>query len=165
MVRKDDDQTEKESRPPELNDILRLARALNARGAQYVIVGGIAVIQQGFTRATEDIDLLIENSVQNIGRVIDAVAELPDHAAAELSPNDFQRYEVIRVADEIVVDIMTTACGVDFSHAAQGIVYITICGVIIPFANAELLLKMKQGVREKDIIDRRFLEQLLNNQK
>ncbi|MEK6793371.1 MAG: hypothetical protein AABZ39_01245 [Spirochaetota bacterium] len=49
MVRTDDDPPEKESRPLELSDILRLARALNERGAKYVIVGGIAVIQQGFT--------------------------------------------------------------------------------------------------------------------
>ncbi len=63
-------------------------------------MGGLAVIQQGFVRATEDIDLLI-----------DAVALLPDHAARELTPKDFEEYQVIRVADEIVVDLMTAASG------------------------------------------------------
>lgn len=161
MVDRDDDPAEKESRPPELRDILELARALNSRGAQYLIIGGIAIIQQGFTRATEDIDLLIERSPRNLAKVIDAVAQLPDHAAREISPGDFDDYEVIRVADEIVVDLMASAAGIDFSEARSGIVFVELHGVRIPFASAELLLRMKQGVREKDVLDRQFLEALL----
>ncbi len=163
MVHRNDDSNEKESRPPELKDIIELARALNQHGAKYVIVGGIAVIQQGFTRATEDIDLLIEKKPENLKKVIDAVANLPDHAAREISPSDFEEFEVIRVADEIVVDLMASAAGIDFKQAESGIVHVEIQGVLIPFADAELLIKMKQGVREKDVIDRRFLEQLLRN--
>lgn len=161
MVDGNDDPTEKESRPPELKDLLNLARELNQRGARYVVVGGIAIIQQGFTRATEDIDLLFERSDKNTKKVIEAVAQLPDHAAKEISPKDFEEYEVIRVADEIVVDLMVSAAGIDFKQAESGIMNIELEGVTIPFATAELLLKMKQGVREKDVLDRKFLEQLI----
>jgi predicted nucleotidyltransferase len=163
MVDRNDDQAEKESRPPELKDLLELARALNERGAKYVIVGGMAIIQQGFTRATEDIDLLIENSRDNIEKVIDAVAQLPDHAAREISVDDFDQYEVIRVADEIVVDLMASASGVSFAQASAGIVTVEIQGIKVPFADADLLVRKKQGVREKDVLDRHFLEQLLRN--
>jgi hypothetical protein len=38
-------------------------------------------------------------------------------------------------------------------------------GVPIPFAGAELMLKMKQSPREKDSIDRRFLQQLIRDRK
>jgi len=81
-----------------------------------------------------------------------------DHAAREITPYDFEEFEVIRVADEIVVDLMVTASGIDFSQAEPGIIFIEVQGTRIPFASAELLLRMKQGVREKDVLDRRFLE-------
>ncbi len=44
-------------RTPEQNDLVRLCAALNAQGASYIVVGGMAIIQQGFLRATENIDL------------------------------------------------------------------------------------------------------------
>ena len=52
-----DDGAPLESRPPLLEDLLTIGRALNERGARYVVVGGMAVIHAGFVRATEDIDL------------------------------------------------------------------------------------------------------------
>ncbi|MCM2321783.1 MAG: hypothetical protein NDJ90_00805 [Oligoflexia bacterium] len=150
-----------ESRPPELSDLVELARSLNAAGAKYVIIGGIAILQQGFVRATQDIDLLVDRTESNLRKVIDAVGKLPDHAAMELSPADFDEYEVIRVADEIVVDLMIRASGLEYNQAKSGIISVELEGVPIPFASAELLLKMKQGVREKDVLDRKFLEALL----
>jgi hypothetical protein len=157
----DDSSQEKESRPPTLEDLVRLAHSLNRRGAKYVIIGGIAMLQQGFTRATEDIDLLVQRSKENLEKVIAAIAELPDHAANELRPSDFDECEVIRVADEICVDLMTRASGIDFSQAESEIVLVEFQGEKIPFATAELLLKMKQGVREKDVLDRNYLNMLL----
>lgn len=53
-----DDGPPLESRPPVLEDLTGLRAELNARGARYVVIGGMAVIQAGFVRATEDIDLL-----------------------------------------------------------------------------------------------------------
>ena len=53
MVAKDDDPP-LESRPPVLEDLTHICSELNARGARYVVVGGMAVIQAGFVRATED---------------------------------------------------------------------------------------------------------------
>ena len=146
MVHENDSAKQQESRPPELKDILNLARALNEAGARYIIIGGIAVIQQGFIRATEDIDLLLENNILNLRRVIEAVAKLPDHAALEISPEEFSEYDVIRVADEIVVDLMVKASNLDYESAKAGIISVDVDGVIIPFASANLLLEMKQGV-------------------
>ncbi|MDB6124908.1 MAG: hypothetical protein JWQ71_3901 [Pedosphaera sp.] len=37
-------------RPPKLTDLLHLCRELNAAGAKYIVIGGMAVIQHGFTR-------------------------------------------------------------------------------------------------------------------
>ncbi len=75
--------------------------------------------------------------------------------------DDPKRYTVVRVADEIVVDLLTHACGIGYDEASASIEIVEIDGVAIPFATPDLLLKMKQTVREKDRLDRMFLEQLL----
>ncbi len=41
------------------DDLLLLCRRLNEAGAKYLVLGGFAIIQHGFARATEDIDLFI----------------------------------------------------------------------------------------------------------
>ena len=86
---------------------------------------------------------------------------LPDGAARDLDLGDPQRHAVVRVADEVVVDLLTRACGVDYSAASSSVEIVEISGVAIPFATPELLLRMKQTVRDKDRLDRTFLEHLL----
>lgn len=161
MVQKNDRPEEKESRPPSLEDFLSLCRDLNESGAKYLVIGGMAVIQKGLVRATEDIDLLVDSSVANVKKIKTALEKLPDRAVLELDDTDIDRYEVVRVADEIVVDLLKVACGVSFEDARTEIEWIEIQGVKIPFASTPLLLRMKQGIRPKDQIDRAFLETLL----
>ena len=92
-----------------------------------------------------------------------ALEILPDKAVRELGKDDLARWVVVRVNDDITVDLMTEACGVTFDDARAGIELVEIQGVSIPFAGAELMLKMKQGGREKDAADRSFLQQLIKN--
>jgi hypothetical protein len=90
------------SRAPELEDLLTLCQALNAEGVRYVLIGGFAVILHGFVRATKDIDLLIDASVENVQRLKRAMAVLPDNAIALIADDEVERYQVVRIADEIV---------------------------------------------------------------
>jgi len=39
-----------ESRPPDLSDLINLCRELNKQQAKYIVIGGIAIIQAGYTR-------------------------------------------------------------------------------------------------------------------
>jgi len=149
------------SRPATLEDLLFLCRSLNEQGARYIVIGGTAMIQLGFIRATEDVDLLVDRGRENERRTIEAVGTLPDHAAREIQPGEIEQFEVIRVADEIVVDLMSKASDLTYEDAAAGIEWRDLQGVRIPFASAELMLRLKQGLREKDVMDRRFLEALL----
>lgn len=128
-----------EARPPLLEDIVSLCRDLNREGARYVVIGGMAIIQAGFGRATNDIDLLVDASPENQERVRRALMALPDHAIRDMGPEDLDRYVVVRVADEIVVDLMKAACGIEYGEARGMIDEVEIEGVPIPFANARLL--------------------------
>lgn len=78
-----------------------------------------------------------------------------------MSEDDLDAYQVVRIADDIVVDLMLSACGVGYDEAVSEIESVVIQGVPIPFASAKLLLRTKQTYRDKDIPDRIFLEQKL----
>jgi hypothetical protein len=156
------DGTAAESRPPTLEDLLGLCRELNARRAKYMVIGGMAMIQAGFVRGTEDIDLLIDSSHENQAAVRKALEILPDKAIHQLREGDLERYVVVRVADEIVIDLLLSAGGVTYSEAQSESLTVNVGGVSIPFASPRLLLRMKQTGREKDSLDLLFLKELLS---
>jgi hypothetical protein len=151
-------------RTPEDDDLVKLCSALNDQGALYLVVGGMAMNKHGLLRATEDIDVLLEKSRDNQGRVLKALEVLPDRAVLEVDENDLDQYTVVRVADEIVVDLMLSACGITYEQAKGEIEHAVVGGVTIPFASARLLWRMKQTYRDKDIPDRLFLEEKLRTQ-
>lgn len=155
-----DDATDRgDSRAPELEDLASLCRALNAEGARYVLIGGFAVILHGLVRTTKDVDLLVDASDENVRAVKRALSTLPDDAAAEVADGDVRSYAVVRVADEIVVDLLGQACGIDYAAAVSGGIELReVLGVPIPVASKALLIRMKDTVRESDRADVRFLK-------
>lgn len=150
-----------ESRTPLPEDLVMVCRSLNQEGAKYIVVGGFAVMQHGFLRTTGDIDLLLESSLENQAKVKRALEVLPDKAVRELGNDDLRDWVVVRVADEVMVDLMMFACGISYEEAQAEIEWIAIDGVPIPFASPKLLLRTKQTYREKDAEDRLYLEQMI----
>jgi hypothetical protein len=147
-----------ESRPPAQGDLVALCRELNQRSAKYVVVGGFAIIAAGYPRLTTDVDLMVAVDAENEAKVYSALATLPDNAVRELQPGELQLYNVIRVGDEILVDLMRSAGGIDYAEAAKDVVVREIDGVPIPFASPRLLWRMKAVThREKDALDLVFL--------
>lgn len=147
-----------ESRAPHLQDVLGLCAALNREGARYVLIGGFAVILHGFVRSTKDVDLLVDPSDENIRAVKRAMATLPDNAAALLADDEVRLYKVVRVADEIVVDLLGEACGVSYAEAAKsGIETFKVQGVEVPVAGKQILIRMKDTIRASDALDVQFL--------
>lgn len=57
------------AREPQIEDLVRICRALNEAGARYVLIGGFAVIAHGGARTTKDIDLLVDASSENVTRI------------------------------------------------------------------------------------------------
>jgi len=126
-----------------------------------MLIGGFAVIAHGGARTTKDIDLLIDASPENVARVKQALRILEDKAVDDVADDDVARYSVVRVADEIVVDLMARACGVDYQSAAADVEAIDIGGVEIPIASLATLIRTKNTARPSDASDRRYLEERL----
>ena len=149
---------ELESREPTLEDLRDLCRELNQRGARYIVIGGFAIRAAGYNRTTMDVDLLVASDRDNEARVFSALATLPDNAVRELQPGELDQYAVVRVADEILVDLMRTAGGIDYDEASKDVSVREVEGVAIPFASPRLLWRMKVVTRrEKDSGDLVFL--------
>lgn len=149
------------AREPQIEDLARICQALNDAGARYVLIGGFAVVACGGTRTTKDIDLLIDPSPENVARVKQALRVLEDKAVDEVADGDVARYSVVRVADEVVVDLMASACGVDYESAARDAQALTIGGVTIPVPSLETLIRTKDTTRASDVADRLYLGELL----
>jgi hypothetical protein len=148
------------SREPTLSDLRDLCRELNQRGAKYVVIGGFAMRAANYNRRTMDVDLMVACDLDNEAKVFAALSTLPDNAVRELQPGELQKYNVVRVADEILVDLMRSAGGIDYAEAAKDVVIRDVEGVPIPFASPRLLWRMKAIThREKDAGDLVFLRE------
>jgi hypothetical protein len=90
-------------------------------------------------------------------RVIDALSELPDHAARELTVKDLQENVVVKIADEVMVDVAKQAWTLDFEEAIKDAATLEVEGVRIVYASLDALIKSKSTYRDQDRIDRQQL--------
>ena len=156
------------TRPATWEDVKRLARYLEEAGVEYALIGGYALAAHGLVRFTEDIDVLVNPTVENSRRWIVALSRLPDGAARELAadPDVFaaQKSYAVRINDEITVDILPSAAGVPWEVLREHIENVELEGVGVRVLSLEGLLKTKIGARPKDQMDAaaitRALEQL-----
>jgi hypothetical protein len=145
---------------PARSPLLKVCSLLNAVGARYLVIGGQACILHGLVRTTEDVDILIQANEDNCRRVIDALAQLEDGAAAELAPKDLLENVVVKIADEVEVDVSTHAWKVSFEDGIEGSKSIVIEGVTVPYLGLDALLASKETYREQDRIDFLRLQEL-----
>ena len=150
------------SRPATDEDVRRLVRALNEAGADYILIGGYALLALGYRRFTTDIDVLLPPDRATGERVRRALLVLPDRSAEALDPAWFESGDTIRVADEIVVDLMFNAGGESYASLKQHAVTLELDGVPVRTVDAAGLLKTKlRSDRPQDIADRQLLERAL----
>jgi hypothetical protein len=137
-------------------DLRKLLQRFHEEDVEYVLVGGFAVRMNGFLRLTEDIDVLLPRSIDNGRRVIKSLDFL--QSAQELDPSWFSppenEPENIRVADELLIDLLFAANGETFESLKPHIRRVDLDGVPINTLDIDGLLKTKTDYRDKDKIDR-----------
>ena len=119
----------------------------------------------GLVRPTMDLDLLVDPDVENIALVREALSILEDRAVLEMKTDEVAKYNVVRIADEIVVDLIARAAQVSFVDIAGHIEEGEILGVRIPYPTPEWLLETKRTLRDKDVPDRNYLQELIRRSK
>jgi hypothetical protein len=149
------------ARPASLEDLKRLLAALHAEGAEYLLIGGYALIAHGYPRATVDIDLLVPSRRAAAEPIRRALLVMGDKAARDLAPEWFEEGEGIRVADEIVVDLVFKTCGETYDSLKRFEERIDIDGIPVRTVNLEGLLLTKQTARAQDALDRAAIQRAL----
>ena len=140
--------------------LLKLLARFRDEGVEYVLVGGQAVRLNGYLRATEDIDVLVRATRINGERIIRALnflASSRDLHSEWFVPDPDGQVENIRVADDLLVDLLFVANGETYESVQTYVREIEIEGTPVKVLNIEGLLKTKTDFREKDLLDKQVL--------
>ena len=148
----------------------KLLVLLAEAGVEFIVVGGIAVSIQGYVRLTEDVDILIEDSEGNIGRLLDSLSGYGEGFASELSVEDFTDEEgairIVEVTEQCQIDIFTIMGGRTYADVILDADRFTVGGDEIAIASKVSLIGWKsKSVREKDQFDAMALKRLQEDPK
>jgi hypothetical protein len=133
---------------------------LNREGARYVLVGAVAMQLWGTTRATRDIDILIDPTVENAERVLRALRQVGFSLAREWLAEEVARNFVTIIGDSPRVDLFTRAWNLTYAEAAPSARIFEVDGVPIPAASIEHLIVSKRTGRLQDAADIEVLEEI-----
>src|SRR5207248_10943803 len=78
---------------------------------------------------------------------------MQDGAARELTPRDLLENVVVKIADEVEVDVSTHAWKVSYQDAADTALEMVIEGVRVPYLGFDSLIASKETYREQDQLD------------
>ena len=122
---------------------------------KFIIVGGVAVALNGFVRTTEDVDILIQSSVENIRRMLDELMDFGEGHARELSIDDFSDSEgAVRIIEDFPLDVFTIMRGKHYIDLIGSTKTTRIDDVDVRYLDAEALIALKRdSQRDQDRID------------
>jgi hypothetical protein len=139
--------------PP--RDFCELLECFNAHHVKALIVGAYALGYHGAPRMTGDLDVLVQPSVDNARRVIEALTSI-GFGDVGLALEDFQKPDVVIQlgVSPVRVDILTGISGVSWDEAWAGRVEGALGGVRVAFIGlAEFRRNKEASGRHKDLAD------------
>jgi predicted nucleotidyltransferase len=136
-------------------DFKELLNIFNEREVQYMVVGGYAVVYYGYVRATDDINIWINNDDKNVQKVIQGLGEF-GFPADELKQVEFEKdNQIIRMGiPPFCIELLTGVSGLSFSETYSDRVTAYIDDIKIHLINLEhLKANKKASGRHKDLDD------------
>lgn len=154
---------------------LPILEALNRRGVEYVVVGGLAVVLHGHPRLTNDVDIVLSLKHENVTAAIEALTELGLQPRAPVDARDFIDPEkrrdwvenkamvVFSLADPrnplISIDLFAEP-PLDWPRLWQNSVLMRLNGTEVRVCSLEDLIEIKRrSGRTQDLLD---IEELTN---
>lgn len=142
-----------------LNRLQDVFRSFQHHDVKYVVIGGIAAILHGVPRATFDLDILIEATPENVGRLLAALRDAGLGTAALTSVEDVLAHEITIFRDRIRVDVQTSTPGITFADAWRRRLTVTYQGQEFFILSKDDLIASKCAAgREVDREDVRLIE-------
>jgi hypothetical protein len=145
--------------------LLRLLRALNEHRVEYVVVGAVALGFNGLARATEDLDLFVRPTPENIERLRQALSTVwSDPAIREIEASEmageFGVINYVPPTGDLSVDLISRLGGafafddIEWHEVDAGE------GVLARVATPRMLYRMKRDtIRPQDRADAHALRE------
>jgi len=148
------------------DNFIELIRTLEEEKVEYVLIGGFAIILHGFARATQDIDLFVNSTEENIRKLRSALKRLyKDNSIDEITISELYKYPVIRYGTDLgfCIDIIISI-GEKFSYKDLETEIIALENCKVRIATPKTLYKLKKNThREIDQLDIKFLKAKIKN--
>jgi hypothetical protein len=144
----------------------KLLAGLARNGVDFAVVGGLAVILNGYPRLTLDADILVQNSRENLRKLLDYLKTWGDGAAQELTVEEFNIDQgAIRISEEFDLDVFVIMRGKTLEDFRSNLRYFTSDDVKIAYLSpADLIYLKSDSWREKDQLDVSAMKEIIARQ-
>lgn len=142
-----------------LNRLHRVFASLERNDVRYLVIGGIAAVLHGVPRATLDLDILIQATLDNAARLLKALDEAGLGTASLITVQGLLDHEMSVFEDYVRIDVQTRTPGIRFEEAWQNREVMEYHGQKFFVASREDLIASKRAAgRKVDLEDVRLLE-------
>ena len=146
-------------------NIGKLLKLLNEHRVSYVIIGAHACASHGHVRATTDLDILIEPSIENIKRLKRALEEF-GYDTTDAGIQDFQTKKILFRKYWLDVDVHPSAKGVRTETVLKNKIRGAYEKVPTYFSSLYDLIRMKKAAgRSQDREDLKYLNEIKKQKK
>lgn len=144
--------------PPDWNELIGL---LCAEGVRFVIVGAHALAVHGRPRATGDLDIFVEPTVENAKRLGAALSQFGFPGLARSARRFAEPDRMATLGREpLRIDLMSGITGVSFTQAWKGRVRARFGRHDVGFlGRREFVANKRAAARPKDLLDLALLEE------
>lgn len=145
----------------------RLLATLTRSEVDFCVVGGLAVVLNGYVRVTEDVDILVNPERANLERMLAVLRGWGEGWARELTPDDFPVQEgSVRIGEqEFDLDIFVQMRGHTLESFRSELRFFESSGARIPYLGPNSLIFLKQDSwRDKDKQDTQAMREALQRE-
>ena len=141
-----------------LDQLQSVFASFQKNDVRYLVIGGIAAVLYGVPRATFDLDVLIEATLENAKRLLQAMSESGLGTASLASADEVLSTEITIFTDRIRLDVQTSTPGIIFEEAWQRRVTMNYKGQVLEVVSlADLIASKLASGRDVDLEDVRIL--------
>ena len=141
-----------------LDQLQSVFASFQKNDVRYLVIGGIAAVLYGVPRATFDLDVLIEPTLENAKRLLQAMTEAGLGTASLASADEVLATEITIFTDRIRLDVQTSTPGIVFEEAWQRRVTMNYKGQALEVVSlADLIASKRASGRDVDLENVRIL--------
>ncbi|MFQ6056775.1 MAG: DUF6036 family nucleotidyltransferase [Methanosarcinales archaeon] len=146
-----------------ITKIAKLFKSLNDAEVKYLLIGGLAAIAYGVPRTTQDFDIAIEPTLENVEKLLKALKKIGLESVEWTYPKEILEYSYTTFANDLVLDVWVKPKCFEFKSSWNNRNIIIFEGVKVYVVSLDDLIKMKKCLdRKTDLFDITLLEKAKN---